>query len=74
MVQFLLLSLCFGIPLLTFFISCGQYLGSVSQDRAQTHLSFAEPNLFQDKFFVTFAKTNEDNHPDDYKIEDNLEL
>ena len=27
-VQFLLLSLCFGIPLLTFFISCGQYLGS----------------------------------------------
>ena len=28
MVQFLLLSLCFGIPLLTFFMSCGQYLGS----------------------------------------------
>ena len=28
MVQFLLLSLCFGIPLLTFFISTGQYLGS----------------------------------------------
>ena len=29
---------------------------------------------FKDKFFVTFAKTNEDNHPDDDKIEDNLEL
>ena len=27
-VQFLLLSLAFGIPLLTFFISTGQYLGS----------------------------------------------
>ena len=27
-VQFLLLSLCFGIPLLTFFLSTGQYLGS----------------------------------------------
>ena len=27
-VQFLLLSVCFGIPLMTFFMSTGQYLGS----------------------------------------------
>ena len=28
LVQFLLLSLCFGVPLVTFFLSVGQYLGS----------------------------------------------